>query len=293
MYNFEEIIKKYNYDEEFSKLLYQIYSEIVSYYGNEEIVYNAFLNAEIRSVPSIYDYLSENDMLENDNTLITESELKKSTGLYTSKEIIEKRNHDFKISEIKRVVLIKDFDINDTEKKATLIHELCHMVKSYENEYVVKGNILVKNSGIIEQYYRLESENGKVRKKLIKEHGIGLEEGLTALAEVFITRKLFDEKYNQSTYGSVYALAENLTQIINGSLIKYAEMHHDRDILYEKVDNYEYLEKLADLAFKLNLEIYRSFDQEKIEEIKNIIFRLIEDYKELTNQNSIRKGKSK
>ena len=167
------------------------------------------------------------------------------------------------------------------------------MVKSYENEYVVKGNILVKNSGIIEQYYRLESENGKVRKNLIKEHGIGLEEGLTALAEVFITRKLFDENYNQSTYGSVYALAENLTQIINGSLIKYAEMHHDRDILYEKVDNYEYIEKLADLAFKLNLEIYRSFDQEKIEEIKNIIFRLIEDYKELTNQNSIRKGKSK
>lgn len=78
MYNFEEIIKKYNYDEEFSKLLYQIYSEIVSYYGNEEIVYNAFLNVEIRSVPSIYDYLSENDMLENDNTLITESEKKKA-----------------------------------------------------------------------------------------------------------------------------------------------------------------------------------------------------------------------
>lgn len=283
MFKFEEIIKKYNYDEQLSEFLYKVYIELVRYYGNEEIIYNAFLNTEIKSTSNIYEYLKENDMID-ENALVTESDLKRSTGIYTSKPLIVSENNKYKIIDIKRVVLVKDFDINSTNKKATLIHELCHMVKSYEDEYIIKGNILVNNSGIIERHYKLTGDN-LVQKDLIIEKGVGIEEGFTALSEEQITRSVVDENYRHSGYGSVYALSNNLTEYINENLIRYSELHHDRELLYEKLNNYEEIENLSDLAYKLNLEIYaKAFDERELENIKNAILNIMKEYKESLNK---------
>ena len=279
MFKFEEIIKKYNYDEQLSEFLYKVYIELVRYYGNEEIIYNAFLNTEIKSTSNIYEYLKENDMID-ENTLVTESDLKRSTGIYTSKPLIVSENNKYKIIDIKRTVLVKDFDIKSTTKKATLIHELCHMAKSYENEYTVKGNILVNSSGLIERHYKLTGDK-EVQKELIIEKGIGLEEGFTTIAEEQITRNIVDEKYHQSGYGPVYTLSNILTEYINENLIRYSELHHDRELLYEKINNYEEIENLSDLAYKLNLEMYaKAFDERELENIKNAILNIMKEYKE-------------
>ena len=279
MFKFEEIIKKYNYDEQLSEFLYKVYIELVRYYGNEEIIYNAFLNTEIKSTSNIYEYLKENEMID-ENALVTESDLKRSTGIYTSKPLIVSENNKYKIIDIKRTVLVKDFDIKSTTKKATLIHELCHMAKSYENEYTVKGNILVNNSGLIERHYKLTGDK-EVQKELIIEKGIGLEEGFTTIAEEQITRNIVDEKYHQSGYGPVYTLSNILTEYINENLIRYSELHHDRELLYEKINNYEEIENLSDLAYKLNLEMYaKAFDERELENIKNAILNIMKEYKE-------------
>ena len=289
MFDFNDIVKKYNYDEEISEFLNKVYVELVKYYGNEDIIYNAFLNTEIISTSNIYEYLKENDMLEND-TLVTENDLRRSSGIYTSKPIIKKINERYEIVDIKRVVLVKDFDIKSTNKKAVLIHELCHMVKSYENEYRVIANLLENNSGLIQRYYKL-SFNEEVEKDLIRERGVGLEEGFTSISEEHITRNIVDKDYKQTGYGTVYSLAKKLIDYVNESLIKYSEIHHDKDILYDKLISYDEIEHLADLAYKLNLEMYaKAFDEEGLEEIKKIIINLMDEYRETLNK---KEGKTK
>lgn len=292
MYNFENIIKKYNYGKQFSNFLYQAYIELVNYYGNENIIYNAFLNTEINNVKDMYKYLKENDLLE-DNNLVTENDLKISSGMYISKPIIKQLNNKYEIIDTKRVVLVHKFNINDTNKKAALIHELCHMVKSYEEEYKIIGNILINNSGLIERHYKLLSENGKTHKEILREKGVGLEEGFTAIAEEYIIRRMIDKNYQQSGYESVYVLAKILINYTNESIIKYSSLHKDKDILYDKITNYTEIEELADITYKLNLEMYSElFEQEEIKQIKNIMLNLINEYKEILNNNQ-KKGKLK
>lgn len=284
MYNFEEITKKYNYDEQFSEFLYKVYKELVQYYGNENIIYNAFLNTEIKNVNNIYEYLKENDMLE-ENTLVSDRDLKKSSGAYTSKPIISQINNKYEIVDTKRIILVKNFDIFNTNKKAILIHELCHMVKSYNNEHQIIDNLLISSSGIIERYYKLSEENGKVAKELIREKGVGLEEGLTSLAEEFITRKIVDKNYESLGYSSVQAQARMLMNYIHESIIKYSEMHHDKSILYDEIENYSEIEDLTDIAYKLNIEMYdKAFNPKELEKIKNAILSIMKEYKKIFNK---------
>lgn len=291
MFDFNNIIKKYNYDKEFSVFLYEVYNNLVSYYGNEDIIYNAFLNTKIINTSNIYDYLKENAMIDQD-TLVTEKDLKRSSGIYTSKPLIVSSNNKYKITEIKRVVLVKDFDINSTHKKATLIHELCHMIKSYEEEYIIKDNILLNRSGLIERYYKLNNKDNIVQMELIREKGVGLEEGLTTLSEEILTRNIVDKDYKQKGYGAVYILAKNLNEHLNESLVKYASVHHDKDLLYNSFGiDYQELENLSDIVYKLNLKMYSLvFEPEEIDTIKKIIIKIIEDYKTVLNKE---KGKSK
>ncbi|MBR2708128.1 MAG: hypothetical protein IKE90_01680 [Bacilli bacterium] len=292
MYNFDNIIKKYNYDEQFSNFLYKAYLELVNYYGNENIIYNAFLNTEIKSVKDIHEYLKENDMLEDMN-IVTENDLKRSSGIYISKPVIAQINYKYKIIDTKRVVLVENFDINDTNKKTALIHELCHMVKSYENEYKIIGNFLINTSGIIERHYKLTSENGKIHKEIIREKGVGLEKGFTTVAEEYITRRMIDKNYQHSGYESVYILAKILINHINESIIKYLSLHKDKDILYDEITNYIEIEDLADIAYKLNLEMYsKLFKSKEIERIKKIIINIITQYKEILNNNQ-KKGRTR
>ncbi|MBR3230243.1 MAG: hypothetical protein IKF91_05415 [Bacilli bacterium] len=291
MFDFNNIIKKYNYDKEFSLFLYEVYNNLVSYYGNEDIIYNAFLNTKIINTSNIYEYLKENAMIEQD-TLVTEKDLKRCLGIYTSKPLIVSSNNKYKITEIKRVVLVKDFDINSTEKKATLIHELCHMVKSYEEEYIIKSDILLNRSGLIERYYILNNKDNIVQMELIREKGVGLEEGLTTLSEEILTRNIVDKDYKQKGYGAVYILAKKLNEHLNESLVKYASVHHDKDLLYNNFGiDYQELENLSDIVYKLNLKMYSLvFEPEEIETIKKIIIKIIEEYKTVLNKE---KGKSK
>ena len=191
MYYFKKIIEKYNYNKKFGKLLYQIYLELIKYYGNENIVYHAFLDTEIISVPDIYEYLLKNDMLEELQSQ-TEEDLRRSTGINVSNSNIIEEEGKFKIVSIKRKVLIREFEIYYNYKIAYLIHELCHMVKNYYEEYKINGNILIRNSGLIKTEFKLKNKNGKIRKRLISEHGVGLEEGFTMLAEACIMRNIID-----------------------------------------------------------------------------------------------------
>ena len=292
MFDFKNIVKKYNYTEEFSALLNKIYYSLINYYGNEKIIYNAFLNTEIKNVDDIYGYLFNNNLLD-ESGLVSIGDIKRSSGIYVSEPIIDKNNDKYTIKEVKRVVLVKDFDINNVNKQAILIHELCHMVKSFENEYIVDKDILLNSSGLIKRKYKLKYE-AIVKKELIEEKAVGLEEGFTTLSEECIVRDIIDKSYNQSGYGPVYILAKKLLDVISEDIVIDAQMHHDKNILSEYISNYENLEDLSDIIYKLNLQMYKkAFDPEILDDIKNKIIKIIKEKYIPILENNKKKGRRK
>src|SRR5699024_1489174 len=135
------------------------------------------------------DLLKKLDMLDNDG-VVQDDDLKRSSGVYSSKPVINYIDGEFVVSDIKRVIGISFGDINSEYAQDTLIHELYHLIKSSYQEYLIDGDILIQKNGLIEIYYQLTYENGLVKKTFIKEMGVGFEEGLNTLAEEWLAKQV-------------------------------------------------------------------------------------------------------
>lgn len=276
-------------NEEFNKFLQEIYVELVKIFKNEELVYEALYNTEIVSVKNIYEYLREKELLENEDSLVTDDDLKRSAGVYHSSPKISFVNGRYELTGINRVVAIVDLDLNNASSKASLIHELLHLIKSYYNEYIVEGNNLTCYSGLITSTYELSFDGEKVTKKLINETGVGLEEGLTSIQEELISRKIVDSEYKACGYGPVYSIAETLLEIFNvEDAVINAEIYHDKSELYSSLgmDNYQALESLGDRIYELNLKMFsESMELSTMLETKDTIIRLLnEEYAPLIDK---------
>lgn len=261
--NFEEIINKYHYSEELANFLREIYDELVIEFGKEmePIIYEAFLSTEIISCSNVYSCLKQRNMLEEDS-LVKDEDLKMASGVYNSMPVLEmdEVTHDFKVVGVIRALAVLNLDLNSDKSKSNLIHELGHLIKSYKDEFVIYGNILMVRSGLIEKKYELTYENKKVKRKLIEEKGVGLEEGLNALLEEHVMRKIVDANYEVKGYpllrDMVRTFYENQvlgktiksSQIMNGKmeLVKSFDSSFGENAFFE-------LESIMDRFYKLLL----------------------------------------
>lgn len=269
--NFENIVKKHGYDEEFSSFLEEVYNELVIYYGNEDIVYEALLNTPIVSCDNIYNYLKENGLLEQNSNIINDGDLKRSSGVYQSLPsiIYDEETNEFKLQSIKRIVAVVNFDLNSYTKKSTLIHELSHLIKSYHNEFVIEGDTLIERSGLIEKHYELQYDGTKVKLSLINEKGIGLEEGLTSACEEDIMRKIVDPSYSVDYYRIINSIARNLLAISGAEdSILAEEIYHTKDEIFKYLKEEELL-KLENLTDKVYVLLLKMASTINIEEIRN------------------------
>jgi len=270
--SFEAIVNKHNYSKEFAVFLEKVCEELVNYFNDEDLVYEAILNTPIVFVGNCYNYAKENGFLnspDNGVEAVSQASLNRSAGVYLSEPIITFNNGLYYISEIKRAVLVTNFTADYS--KGTLIHELCHLIKGYYNEYRIDGNILYSYGGLIESQYALSYDGQNVTKTLFKETGVGLEEGLNTIVEEIITIKTFNEQYKSSGYGVVKTVAENLLlDAEDNELLKViinAQLYHNYqeiiDILGE--DDYQKLNMVVDEIYRMSLEIYAyAFDEEKM-----------------------------
>jgi len=278
---FKKIVEKFNYDQDFSSFLEKVYLELIQYFGDEELVFEALFNTKIVSVDNVYDYLKDNDLLDEGDFLVNEKALKISAGVCQS---VPEITYDaiigtYHVMNIKRSVAIVNLDLTKTYSKAVLIHELCHLIKSYYNEYEIIGNELISYSGLIECHYELTHDGEKVHKKLIKELGVGLEEGLNTISEEDITRKIVDKDYEASGYGVVNAVAKNLLEIPGViEVIKRSQLYHDKNIISEvlNMEDFANLEVLSDYLYELNLEMFsRAMQPEKMKETADKIKEIL------------------
>ena len=127
--NFVNNLKeKYGYPDELCIFLKELIPALVTYYGDDklDLIINALDNCEI---------------IDNN----------KFFGHFHYKAQIDNGNLNIKYE----IRLYKDF----ISSKSTLIHEICHLIKTY-NRYVIKDDNLTVYCGLIEDSYKYNSEIG-------------------------------------------------------------------------------------------------------------------------------------
>lgn len=257
----EQIIEKYNYNLELSNFLRSVYPILCVYFGDENLVFNALNSTPIVLCSNVYDYLFKNNMLDADGTAVVDkASLKQAAGAYCSKPNIKYENleNKYTVTNVSRVVAINASTLENDSTKSTLIHEICHLIKSCHNEYLIKDDTLIEKSGLITSIYQLNYENGQVKKTLVFEHNVGLEEGLNTLAQDEIASKLLGKDFGSFGYGIVKALAKDVVHLSDNIYdeIMKAELYHDESKLKMQFgESFYKLMEFGDKLYKLNLEV--------------------------------------
>ncbi|MDD2505445.1 MAG: hypothetical protein PHF21_04175 [Bacilli bacterium] len=254
--DFNKIIDKYNYEEKTHKILKEIYNALVNYYGAiyKEIIYDALLNTEIvikTGGTVIYDELNKRGYLNpsNQKNIVKNEDLKRANGVYFTDYDVFYKDEKYFLGDRRSIIIINDFN-NHEALISSLIHEIGHLIKSYNQEAVIKEDRLYLRSGLIESVYKLNNEGLIVNKELIKETGVGLEEGLNALDEENIMKLYFEPDYKVKGY-------QSLATLISKFITKFD--------LQEEVFNSQFYKNKHSLKEKLNPELYEkleySFDE--------------------------------
>ena len=286
------LIDQFNYDDNVKDILKKIYLPLVNYFHNEEMVYNTLKNVKIIFTNNVKDYLSLNGYLdETAGEMVSSKTLKILSGVYSTIPIVSYNDADksFHLDSVKRTIVVANY-LSDDLKKAALIHEICHAIKSYHNEYIIKDHLLFQSSGLIKKTYKLTKENTLVNKKLLEETNVGLEEGFNSLAEEQIMREVFSACYESCGFKVVSTAALNFENIdfqIFHDLIIKAELYHDLSIININYDSFTKLNKVVDKLYLKLLNIYSScsYDSEEYKkDCKDLLDVINDEYIPLNKQ---------
>lgn len=283
---FDNIIKKYNYSPKLATFLKKILEELINIFGldKEPLIYEALLNTEIVDCESNYAYLNSHFTLSNDDSITLISDLDKASGVCYSDALIDydESTKTFSLKSINRVILINNLSSNESYVLGSLIHELCHLIKNYYREYTIENDILTVRQGLIESIYQLSYENGIVKRRLISEKGVGLEEGLNTILEYAIARKLIDPNYQTTGYLVLKELASILTDTLGlKTPILNAEVMKEKAAFIEYFDSlymkgaYLRFESILDKIYVLTLKQTKVSDKGLINAIASQIDSLI------------------
>jgi len=286
LFDFKERIKsKYGYDEEFAQTLSMMAEDIAEYLGPEyeNITYQAFESCKFviakgmkkgdKKRENVLDVLNKegmNDPIEGG--LVSEDDLKRAGGAYTSVPRISYDGSSYKIDKIDRlIVLPSHFNNENIGTLGVLAHEGMHLVKSFVNEYQIEGDTLIIKSGIITERHRLSQKDGKVKRTFIDEIGVGFEEGINSYDEMALMRTTRDPNYTANGYTNLMLTAGHLIDAIGiGEIIRHAQMTKDETELTKFIDDYtevgyeEFL-RILDQSVRLEYEKFAAlFDEERM-----------------------------
>lgn len=274
--DFSKIVEKHGYSDELANFLKQVYDEFVLEFGpdSEKIIYMAFYEVPVIDVGNIYDGVKKYDLYRDvKGTIVKDDDLKRASGCNSSKP-------DYENNTVKRAVLIKNLDLNDSNKKATLIHELGHLIKGYLNEYKLDNGIEIQRSGLIETIVKVD-ENGF---ELLLEKGVGLEEGLNSILERKITRKLVDPTYEIHGYGVVTKVGETFIDLCGQDIVNNAQIFDKKAELIAMFNEryglnaYERFELVADKLYRIGLDVFANiFEPEKMQKYAELQKSVIEN----------------
>ena len=181
----DRICQKFHYDSELTSFLHSAIPSLISHYGieNKERIFETFENCEIHiqqenEEPSIFisEYFKEE---------LSEEEKEHVDGFFKTAFHIDRPIFVGENVTLQDMIYVKNnkhrkFDWSDENSQSTLIHEMCHAIKTY-GHIKVNGDNVITSSGLIKSIFQYNTETGNF--DLISSYGEDLEEALNTLDE--------------------------------------------------------------------------------------------------------------
>jgi len=208
----QEVQKTYGYSQELVEVLNRIVPAMKEYYGKDA---EAFIDDAIRSCEIHIKGEKENEemFLQEffDDEGVTKSPIQ--AAAYYASKLVETEDG----LKPKRLIYIKNGkDLQTDQQIAKLVHEMCHLVKGYQNEFTIEGDYIIKKTGIGRETYQRD-ETGRTTKTQSENDGI--EEALNIYDEEQITSQILGREYISSNYS---AMAEVTREIMKNPKYKDA-----------------------------------------------------------------------
>ena len=218
---FDNLRKRFNYDDKTIKALSLIMPKIISYYGSDykDIILNAVLNCEIIPCASEDTINIVLNRLERENRSFTNDlDLKKGESVYSSCVCLKynEGKNIYEVDNIDRVIVTSHtYNFDSLKGLETLTHALCHLIKSYNEEFTIDENTLIVKNGISYERYKIIYDKKNISLDLIESYGKGLEEGFTIYDTEKIVSLIYNTNYKCYDYDSVYKVAKVLKEKYN------------------------------------------------------------------------------
>lgn len=252
-----QLKNKFNYNEKVITAIEKVIPKIISYYGSKyiNIIEKALSDCCIVlcSSKETINMIKLNKKvidINKDNALINENIA--TGGVYYSFPIIvyDMNLNSYIIKSIERCIIISHtYNLDSARGLAILTHNICHLIKSYEKEYELHGNILIKRCGLEFERYFINTSDVGISINLIDSRNVGLNEGISSYDEEEILKLVLNDNYETFDYQNTKYIALCLKDRLKlKSVIDDAELSGDISIFMERygVEEFEKLSNLAD-----------------------------------------------
>lgn len=295
----DKLKAKYNYNEKTIRALAKIIPNMVDYYGNEYefIILEAIFNCEIVACSSkqTISKVAKERKLTNfvGDSFLGDIDRKRAESVYLQniKVKYNELKNLYEIDKIDRVIVTSHtFNYDSPKGLEVLTHALCHLVKSYKNEFTIDENVLIIKSGISSEKRKIITGD-EIYLEFIENYGKGLEEGFTIFDTEKIVSMVLGDIYKCYDFDSVYTVASVLKEKfnfldeindfeINGKIDEFKSLCKD--------DNLDKLVLMCDDCVNIENEMFMSFTREDKDNLAKILHkklseeiygRLIEIYK--------------
>lgn len=240
--------EKYGYNEELTETLGKIIPAFIAHFGQEyeQLVLDAIESCEIHIKAKNED---TTEYLKKFFPGSEEEKIPGQVGAFYKSEPVEEDNT---ISS-KRLIYVKSDDFKNEKLLSTLVHEMGHLIKSYNNEYTIVNGKIVQRVGISTCDIDKDEETGKYSNG--KETYIGIEEAINCYDEEKIMNILLGKEFTDVCY--TYHFNEAFNPLFENKELmmafRSAQLNGtDAHIQFMERENFE---KIAEWCEKM----YRSF----------------------------------
>lgn len=284
---FDKLRNKYNYDDKTMNALAKIVPCIVDYYGEEHefLILEAVLNTKIiacNSKQTISKVIAGSGLTEFvGGSSLYDIDLKKQESVYVPsvKVIYNEEINSYVIDKIDRIIVTSHtFNYDSPKGLEVLTHALCHLVKSYKDEFKIDENMLSIRSGIAYEKRKI-MYGDEISLDFVSNFGNGLEEGFTILDTELIVSMVLHDSYKCYDYDSIYMIAYILKEKYGfiGEINNY-EICGDVDS-FKRVYKKSSIERLADICddcVSIENDMHLSYTREDKDSIASILKNKLE-----------------
>ena len=206
----EGLRKRYDYDDKTIKALSLIMPKLIEYYGKEyeNLIMNALSETRIIPCSSKETISTVLRREKNGFSFCSDIDLKRAESIYAAFVNIdyEEESNSYKISDVKRVIVTNHkFNYDSLKGIEILTHAICHLIKSYKDEFTIFENTITYRSGL--SYETRKIIYGEEDLLLIEEYGQSLEEGFNLLDTEKIVSKICMDEYKSYDFNSIHTVA--------------------------------------------------------------------------------------